>query len=161
FHDRLLDGSLQAIADRLAIEEGEVTLDLPPVALGMLESDARDNVYYSVRQGPRLLTGYEDLPPLAASLVAGPAISHRGALYRDMEIRIAALARPLYGEAEPVVIQVAETTSGRRRLERNLLIGLGVLEAALIGLSGLVMWIAVGRGLAPLAILRREIEGRA
>ena len=37
--DRPLDGSLQAIADRFTIEAGEVTLDLPPAALGMLESE--------------------------------------------------------------------------------------------------------------------------
>jgi signal transduction histidine kinase len=78
-----------------------------------------------------------------------------------MEIRLAALARRVYGTAEPVVVQVAETTNGRRRLARNLLIALAVLEAMLIALSGAVIWIAVGRGLAPLAALRRDIEGRA
>jgi two-component system, OmpR family, sensor histidine kinase TctE len=35
-HDRLLKGSLLAIAERLAVEDGEVTVDLPRVALGML-----------------------------------------------------------------------------------------------------------------------------
>jgi two-component system, OmpR family, sensor histidine kinase TctE len=160
-YDRLLDGSLQAIADRLAIETGEITLDLPPAALGMLENEDRDNVYYSVRQGARLITGYDDLPAPVSPLLPDQPILHGDAVYRDMEIRLAALARRIYGAAEPVVLEVAETTNGRRRLERNLLIALAVLEAALIALSGVVIWIAVGRGLAPLTVLRGEIEERA
>jgi two-component system sensor histidine kinase TctE len=160
FHDRLLDGSLQVIAERLVVEEGEVTVDLPPVALAMLESDARDNVYYSVRQGGRLLTGYADLAAPPVALVPDRGIAHRDDLYRVMEVRVAALARRLYGEADPVVLQVAETTRGRVRLERDLLIGLAALEAVLIGLSVLVTWLAVGRGLAPLATLRGAIEQR-
>jgi two-component system sensor histidine kinase TctE len=160
-YDRLLDGSLQAIADRVQIEAGEVMLDLPPAALGMLENEERDNVYYSVRQGARLITGYDDLPAPASSLLPGQPARYRDADYRGMEIRLAALARRLYGAAEPVVVAVAETTNGRRRLERNLLIGLVLLEGTLIALSGAVTWIAVGRGLAPLALLRRDVEGRA
>ena len=160
-YDRLLDGSLQAIADSLVIESGEVTLDLPPAALGMLENEDRDNVYYSARQGSRLLTGYDDLPAAASPPLPDEPIRHRDAVYRDMEIRLASIARRIYGAAEPVMVEVAETTNGRRRLERNLLIALAVLETVLIALSGVVMWIAVGRGLAPLAALRRDIEGRA
>ena len=160
-YDRLLDGSLQAIADRLMIESGEVTLDLPPAALGMLENEDRDNIYYSVRQGSRLITGYDDLPTLTSPLLAGQPVRHRDADYRDMEIRLAAVAQRIYGMAEPVIVELAQTTNGRRRLERNLLIALAALEAALIALSGLVMWLAVGRGLAPLAILRDDIERRA
>jgi len=161
FYDRLLDGSLQTIADRLAIESGEVTLDLPPAALGMLENEDRDNVYYSVRQEARLITGYDDLPSPASPVLPGQPIRHRDAVYSDMEIRLATLARRIYGAAEPVAVEVAETTNGRRRLERGLLFALAVLEAPLIALSAVVIWIAVGRGLAPLTVLRREIEARA
>ena len=127
----------------------------------MLENEDRDNVYYSVRQGARLVTGYGDLPAPASPMLPGQAIRHRDAAYRDTEIRLAALARRVYGAAEPVAIEVAETTNGRRRLERGLLFALAALEAPLIALSAVVIWIAVGRGLAPLMVLRREIEARA
>lgn len=160
-YDRPLEGSLQAIADRLVLESGEVTLDLPPAALGMLENEDRDNVYYSVRQGARLITGYDDLPNAPSPLIPSQPTRLNDAVYRNMEVRVAALARRIYGVAEPVIVQVAETTNGRRRLERNLLIALAALEAMLIALSGVVIWIAVGRGLAPLAVLRRNIEQRA
>ena len=110
-NDRPLDGSLQAIADRLVIEFGEVTLDLPPAALGMLENEDRDNVYYSVRQGTRLITGYDDLPAPPSPPSPGQPIQYRDAVFRDMEIRVGALARRVYGAAEPVVVEVAETTN--------------------------------------------------
>ncbi|MGH6997473.1 MAG: sensor histidine kinase N-terminal domain-containing protein, partial [Phenylobacterium sp.] len=67
--DRVLLGSLAAIAETLAIEDGEITLDLPPAAFGMLEDAERDNVYYSVRHGRTLLSGYRDLPSPEAGVL--------------------------------------------------------------------------------------------
>ena len=43
-HDRLLDGALLAIAERVGVEEGEVTVDIPLAAFGMLESQAQDSI---------------------------------------------------------------------------------------------------------------------
>ncbi len=72
-HDRLLDGSVLAIAERLAVDEdNEVTVDLPRVALGMLESQAQDRIYYSVSYRGQLVTGYRDLPRPASELAPGP-----------------------------------------------------------------------------------------
>ena len=125
----------------------------------MLENEDRDNIYYSVRQGARLITGYDGLPSPASPVLPGQPIRHRDAVYRDMEIRLAALARRIYGAAEPVAVEVAETTNGRRRLERGLLFALAVLKAPLIALSAGVIWIAVGRGLASLMVLARAAPG--
>ena len=63
-HDRLLAGSTLAIAERLAVDDdnGEVTVDLPAVAFGMLESQARDSIYYNVAHEGGVITGYLDLP---------------------------------------------------------------------------------------------------
>ena len=158
FHDRVLDGSVQAIAERLTMEDGEVTVDLPAAALGMLESKARDNVYYGVTHRGQLVTGYEDLAAPDPALLPIGKITHRDGVYHDMAIRIAAVERRLYGEAEPVVVQVAETTNGRAAQELRLLFGLAVLEAVLIGLSAFSIWVGVGKGLEPLAALGREID---
>lgn len=43
--DRVLAASVRAIAETLTVDRGEVTLDLPASALGMLENNDRDNVY--------------------------------------------------------------------------------------------------------------------
>jgi two-component system sensor histidine kinase TctE len=60
--DRVLDGSVRAIAERITVEDNEITVDLPQVALGMLETRANDSVYYSVSYGDTSVTGYQDLP---------------------------------------------------------------------------------------------------
>jgi two-component system sensor histidine kinase TctE len=44
-NDRVLGGALGAISETVQVERGEVTLDLPPAAFGMLENSERDNVY--------------------------------------------------------------------------------------------------------------------
>ena len=53
-NDRVLGGALGAIAETVEVERGEVTLDLPAAAFGMLENSERDNVYYRVAVGERL-----------------------------------------------------------------------------------------------------------
>src|SRR5690349_8018871 len=62
-NDRLLGASARSVAETLEVEDGDITLDLPPWALGMLENTSRDNIYYNVYEGQRLLTGYPHLLP--------------------------------------------------------------------------------------------------
>ncbi|CAO3436264.1 sensor histidine kinase [Azospirillum endophyticum] len=162
-HDRLLAGSTLAIAERLAVgdDDGEVTVDLPAVAFGMLESQARDNIYYNVAHDGGVITGYLDLPlPDIAAMPANVTV-FRDATYHGHPVRVAAQVRRLYGVPQPVLVQVAETTEGRRAVEVNLLLWLTLLEVALVGGSGLLVWGAVGRGLAPLGRLRRAIDSRS
>src|SRR2546421_10894387 len=54
-NDRILSATSRAIADSLAIEDGEISLDLPSGTFGMLEDIERDNVYYNVRYGDHVL----------------------------------------------------------------------------------------------------------
>ncbi len=162
-HDRVLSGSVLAIAERLAVsdDDGEVTVDLPAVAFGMLESQARDSIYYNVAHDGGILTGYLDLPVLDPGRLPTNVTLFRDATYRGHPVRIAAQVRRLYGESRPVLVQVAETTDGRRRTEIDMLLWLTLLEVALVGGSGLLVWGAVGRGLAPLLRLRRVIDARS
>ena len=162
-HDRLLAGSTLAIAERLAVDDdnGEVTVDLPAVAFGMLESQARDSIYYNVAHKGEVITGYLDLPLPDISKMPTNVTVFRDATYRGHAVRVAAQIRRLYGVPQPALVQVAETTSGRRAVEVDLLLWLTLLEVALVGGSGLLVWGAVGRGLAPLGRLRRVIDSRS
>nr|WP_295837218.1 sensor histidine kinase [uncultured Azospirillum sp.] len=162
-HDRLLAGSTLAIAERLAVDDdnGEVTVDLPAVAFGMLESQARDSIYYNVAHEGGVITGYLDLPLPDISKMPTNVTVFRDATYRGHAVRVAAQIRRLYGVPHPVLVQVAETTAGRRAVEVDLLLWLTLLEVALVGGSGLLVWGAVGRGLAPLGRLRRVIDSRS
>ncbi|PWC31201.1 sensor histidine kinase [Azospirillum sp. TSO35-2] len=162
-HDRLLAGSTLAIAERLAVgdDDGEVTVDLPAVAFGMLESQAHDNIYYNVAHEGGIITGYLDLPVPDIDRLPTNVTLFRDATYHGHPVRVAAQVRRLYGVPQPVLVQVAETTAGRRAVEIDLLLWLTLLEVALVGGSGLLVWAAVGRGLAPLGRLRRVIDQRS
>ena len=161
-HDRLLDGSVLAIAERLTVDEdNEVTVDLPPVALGMLESQAHDSIYYNVTYEGTLVTGYQDLPRPDLTRLAAGETTHWDAVYRRSPIRIAAQLRRVFGKPNAVLVEVAETTNARRAIEYRMLAGLSGLELGLLGLVGWLTWRGIGRGLQPLASLGREIDARS
>ena len=159
-HDRLLDGSVLAIAERVGVEDGELTVDLPQVALGMLESQSHDSIYYSVTYLGELVTGYKDFPVSGFDHLEAGETGHRDGEYRGKPVRIGAQARQVYGRPGLVLVAVAETVQARRAVEREMFTGLAVLEAGLIGLVALLGWYAVERGLRPLGELKQEIDAR-
>ncbi|MBR0691544.1 sensor histidine kinase [Bradyrhizobium manausense] len=159
-YDRVLDGSVKAIAERIAVEDGEVSVDLPQVALGMLETRANDSVYYSVSYDRTLVTGYQDLPLVDASAIPVGTVKHLDSRYKGTEVRLAAMIQAAYGKPLPVLIEVAETTNGRAAAQHELLFALVALEIGIIATAAILGWLAVRRGLAPLVDLGREIDAR-
>lgn len=159
-NDRLLGASARAIAETLAVEDGEITLDLPPFALGMLENTERDNIYYSVRRGGALITGYPDLAPAPPDSVQVEQSSFRYDTFRGMRIRVAAEARRLPRIPETVVVEVAETLEARHDLAARMLAGLAALEAAFVLIAALLVWPAVRWSLRPVTRLRQEMDDR-
>lgn len=159
-NDRVLGGALGAIAETVQVERGEVTLDLPPAAFGMLENNERDNVYYRIAVGRELLTGYADLPAPDPATMTVDQPRFRFARYRDQGIRIAEVKRMLPRIAQPVIIQVAETLDNRKTLAGQLIIALLLGEVALVGVAVLLLRPALGWSLRPLARLRRTVEAR-
>ncbi|MCI4591718.1 sensor histidine kinase [Sphingobium sp. BYY-5] len=159
-NDRVLGGALGAIAETVQVERGEVTLDLPPAAFGMLENSERDNVYYRIAVGSELLTGYADLPAPDPATMAVDQPRFRFARYRDQGVRIAEVKRMLPRIDRPVIVQVAETLDNRKTLARRLTIALLLGEVALVGVAILLLRPALGWSLRPLARLRRSVEAR-
>lgn len=158
-NDRILEAAARGIADLLVIEDGEVALELSPAIFGMLENTARDNVYYSVRQGGRLLTGYGDLPTVVVT--PGVDVAFADGRYLSRDVRIVAYERRLPGLADPVVIEVAETLDARRDDAQRLLSALVKLEVALVAVAVLLLPLAVRWGLRPLGTVRSELDRRA
>lgn len=158
--DRVLQGSLAAIAETLAIENSEITLDLPPAAFGMLENAERDNVYYSIRYDGTLLTGYADLASPPASALEPGRAQLRDDVFRGNAVRVAATARRLPRLDEPVVVQVAETMRGRSALERRLATILLTLEVLLVAAAAFLVPPAVAWSLRPVDQLRHDVEAR-
>jgi two-component system sensor histidine kinase TctE len=159
-NDRVLGGALGAIAETVQVERGEVTLDLPPAAFGMLENSERDNVYYRIAVGQALLTGYVDLPAPDPATMTVDQPRFRFSSYRDQGIRIAEVKRMLPRIDQPVIIQVAETLDNRKSLAGQLIVALLLGEVALVGVAILLLRPALGWSLRPLARLRRSVEAR-
>src|ERR1700745_1872508 len=159
-HDRLLKGSLLAIADRLAVEDGEVTVDLPREALGMLETQYDDSIFSKVSVDGQTVTGYTGLPPPRGAALEPEQPIFWDDNYRGNAIRIAAITRHVYGTVKPVLVAVAATEHARDQLWREMTRELALAEIVLLAVIAMLTWVAVERGLGPLAQLKRQIDRR-
>lgn len=159
-NDRVLNASARSIADTLALGDGEITLDLPMSAFGMLENEERDNVYYSVWRGSELITGYPDLPVIAPIEHGDGDTRFAYSTYRDTPVRIAAITRRVPRVPEPVIVQVAETLDARSALQERMLTSLAIVELLFLALLIFLLPIAVRWGLVPLARVGSEIDGK-
>lgn len=163
-YNRSLFRATLALADQVAVENGEVIVDLPQAAFEMLEYDKDDWIYYKVTgPGGEFITGYEDLPPPP---VATPIPDHHyyyRARYEGKEISVAAFYLSLQGTSAHgmVLVQVAETTAKRSRFAQEIIVGMVLPQLLMVILATCMVWLGVGRGLVPLEKLRRQIASRS
>jgi two-component system sensor histidine kinase TctE len=158
-YDRVLAGSILSIAERLSVQDGHVTVDMPAAAFRMLSNSERDSIFYSVSADGEFVTGYKDLG-LPATLPPVETLAYRDGVFLGQRVRIGAMLKPIYVTNHTALVQVAETTHGRDLLVRRMLTALTVLGSALAAIGVLLVWFAVQMGLTPLDRLRREVEQR-
>lgn len=164
-YDRALHASALAIAERVTLEEGVPTVEIPPVALEVLDTEDQDRIFYAVSyrtgaEAPRLLTGYDDLPAPRLDTVRGASFYEVS--YRGENVRIAALESVV--AAEPplsVLVKVAETMVGRDRLVRSIVARELLSKLALVALAALIVAVGVTRGLRPLWAVSRDVAARS
>ena len=157
--DRLLAGSAASIIAQIGVEDGQAKVALPPWALGLLDSPERDAVFYAVRQGSRLITGYEDLPRLPA-----PPPNETNFAYASMRgyrVRIVQSTVMVPGVGQPVVVAVAQSLDSRHTSVRELLFNLIGLPVLLVAVAAALVFPAVRWGLSPLRRLAAELTVRA
>ncbi len=159
-NDRILSAASQAIAESLAVEDGEITLHLPPSAFAMLEDAERDNVYYSISYGNAVISGYADLPKVPLRTRQEGDVTFATTNFRGHQVRLVAEDRRLPRINGLVTVEVAETTDARDRVVRDMLLMLAVLEGLLIALAAILIPVAVRWGLSPLLELRSEMDRR-
>jgi len=161
-YDRALLESALDIGRQVRVLRGRVYVDLPEVAVQMLRSRESGQFYYLVT-GPdsEYITGEPDLKP-SQTTPSGQAAYYND-IYRNQDIRVAVVKLPVETEDVRglVTVQVAETLSPRTDLLREVSLRMALPQGLLAILAGAVIWFAVGRGLAPLSTLRREIEQRS
>jgi two-component system sensor histidine kinase TctE len=161
-YDRALLESALDIGRQVKVVKGQIYVDLPDVAVQMLQSRESGRLYYRVL-GPHdeYITGEPDLPSPPDPF--SERVNYYDDQYRARPVRIVTLQLPV----EPgksggmVTVQVAENRSARNDFARQILLRMVLPQALLIVVAGMMIWYAVGRGLAPLVTLRREIENRS
>ena len=161
--DSLLIASADTIADQLSVTNGAVTVDVPYVALQLLESNLHERIFYRVL-GPdgQTLTGYGDLPLPGARASTSVVQTAYTAPYRGEQVFFVAYFKQVYGldTTQPVVIVVGETGESREALSRQILLADLERQAVLIVAAALLVWLGLGWGLRPLARLRRNLLAR-
>ena len=161
-YDRLLLESALDIGRQVKVLQDRVYVDLPEIAVQMLQSRESGRLYYLVT-GPRneYVTGEPDLPPPPDPF--SERVNYYDDNYHGRPVRIVTLRLPLEtGKTESMVmVQVAENRAARNEFATQILARMVLPQLLLIVLAGLMLWFAVGRGLAPLETLRREVESRS
>ncbi|WP_369065481.1 sensor histidine kinase [Burkholderia gladioli] len=163
--DRTLASSLKSIREGVRLDQGEVIVDLPYLALEMFESNDGGKIYYQIREdGGRNVTGYPDLPQPEATAEPFQPVFY-DAPYRGEQLRMAALRLPVHdvptAQTRLVRVLVGETIEARQALAREILTGSLKQEALLIVLALGIVWFGVSRGLRPLSRLSAAVAARA
>ncbi|MBV8620240.1 MAG: sensor histidine kinase N-terminal domain-containing protein [Curvibacter sp.] len=161
--DRALVYNVQTLAQLFTVQNHQVRFNLPQPASELLRADDSDLVYYQV-MGPRgeFLSGERELPlpPEEDRTVIG-VVRLRDDELRGLEVRIAYIwVRLPLANAEPALVQVAETREKRSVLATEIIKGVMLPQFVILPLAVLLVWLALARGIKPLSQLEERIRAR-
>ena len=161
-YDRALLESALDIGRQVRVLRGRIYVDLPEVAIQMLRTRETGQLYYMV-MGPdrEYITGEPDIKPAQPSRT-GQALYYDDT-YREQAVRVAAIQLPVETEEVrgQVTVHVVEPVQPRTELIRELSIGFALPQAFVAICAFIGIWFSVTRALAPLSLLRQEIEQRS
>ncbi len=153
----LLDNALD-ISRLVALHDGSLTLDLPPVASQMLSTSIDDHVSYAAWTERGILFAGDPKLKLPDALVFDENhVSDYIRLHGENN-RVTVLRGELEGHV--FYIAVAQTLHGRNRLTRGIFFSLLLPEALIALISIIAVLVGVQRGLLPVEKLRDEIASR-
>ena len=169
--DRALEYNVQALAKLLIIKDHKVQFNLTAPAREILRADDTDLVYYQVTgtHGEHLSGEYDlPAPPEDEEKHTTSEVQLRLDTMRGEDVRVAytwikvetkdakeAKLAPL-----PVLVQVAETLEKRKTLATEIVKGTMVPQFVTLPLAVLLVWLALVRGIKPLAQLEKRIRAR-
>ena len=119
--DNILIASVTSILDASAIQQGELTVDIPYSAFSMLSNLSDDRVFYRIDKNQTFLTGYGDLPnPAPGQNTANPILTTE--MYQDQEIRMVTASRRMALDNQPIDLRVsvAQTRNGQDQTLREI-----------------------------------------
>lgn len=167
--DQSLTQSLRSLARQVKPVGSGLLIDFPRAAQDIIEEDPADRVTYMVSSPPGsfVLGNGKLAPPPPELLRAAPASASEPLLYevaldgRPMRV---ALMEVNYGEAnapQRLRVQLAKSLAVRQRIGAELVADM-LLPLVLLGsVLGLLMFLGIRRGLAPLKRLAAQLDRRA
>ena len=164
FADLALDNALYDVAlslwQQVRVVEGRAVIELPQVALQILEFDSRDKVYVRLSSADgRFISGSRELPDPPAP--AGGAVSYYDATIRGEPVRVALLRERLPESDIEVAVQAAETRVQRDLFANDILLAVLIPQLLIIAVAGALVWLGVRRGLMPLQQIADAVGGRS
>jgi two-component system sensor histidine kinase TctE len=161
-YDRALTETVHALAQRLQPGQAGTTFNLSRETAQLLRADEADSVYYLIiGSGGEWLAGDRDLPlPDDEPAVPGDVKLRDEELHND-SVRVAYQWVTVAPDQPPALVQVAETLTKRSRLATEIIKGVILPQFVILPIAVLLVWMALARGLAPLAALQQRIRARA
>ena len=163
-YDRSLVEIARGVSLHLRAADGVLALDMPPAARRVLFTDPVDHIYFQVKAADGAVVAGDPIEAPGRDRAAGRAPegfydgTMAGEPVRVVELELdadRATGRP------PAVVRVAETEGKRKALARQILLNVVVPQVLLIFIAGIVVWVGVVRGLAPLERLQRAVAQRS
>ncbi len=172
--DRALEYNVQALAKLVVVKSNQVHFNLTGPAREILRADDTDLVYYQVL-GTRgeYLSGEHDLPaPPDEDKPTNGEVRLREDRIQGQDVRVAytwvkvdlasssASSLPRSPSSVLVLVQVAETLEKRKTLATEIVKGTMLPQFVTLPLAVLLVWLALVRGIKPLAQLEKRIRAR-
>ncbi len=161
--DRALEYNVQALAKLVVVKNNAVQFNLTGPAREILRADDTDLVYYQVI-GTRgeTLSGERDLPlPPDDDKLQDGDVRLREDRINGEDVRVAYTWIKVDDKnAGRVLVQVAETLEKRKTLATEIVKGTMVPQFVTLPLAVLLVWLALVRGIKPLAQLEKRIRAR-
>ena len=161
--DRALEYNVQALSKLVVVKHNAVQFNLTGPAREILRADDTDLVYYQVI-GTRCetLSGERDLPlPSDDDKLQDGDVRLREDKINGEDVRVAYTWIKVDDKnAGRVLVQVAETLEKRKTLAAEIVKGTMVPQFVTLPLAVLLVWLALVRGIKPLAQLEKRIRAR-
>jgi two-component system sensor histidine kinase TctE len=169
--DRALDDNVTVLAQQVKEVNGDIVFKASGAARDFLRADELDSVYFEIT-GPRgeHIEGDRALPPPADEDKPQPdVVQLRDDVIHGTPVRVAftyvdlRMTHPAQGLAtEPklALVQLAETLGKRTQLANEIIKGVILPQFIILPVALALIWLALARGLSPLAELQNRIRNR-
>ncbi len=163
--DSALEKQLHLLQQQVQIVDAQFTL--PPSALRNLSlADENDQRYAQfINRAAHSVEGDLDLPaPPEDEATQSGAVHLRTVLWHGNEVRIASLwlnnGVQNGVQIAPALLQIGETIKQRSKLANAIIRGVILPQFAILPIALFLVWLALARGLSPIAILQSKIRAR-